>query len=534
MARSAKWAVLLCRYLDDKNDPSVVTIKELAAQWVETFPDVVAAGEVSNWSNNTNTILQSYQRLFTSTPAATLNMASYFLDMSHGTVDLSGTQIFQVVVQRTLANSQQAANANPAGSPAFQDDNFHRAKVAFQQQHGLDPASFDAIIVSFQQPDAGSQGGSYDGGHGVYMDVRYVVNNGPMRWGHEMGHGFGLDHSRADATDPKFNPIGCEDGPPDYRDPWDIMSAECCYYARDPTVGPFGPGLNAWNMRGRGWLDETRVWNCPDDIFSQVLTLRPLHRHDLEGYLTAELPPLHDKDVAPADFPRHLVEFRPKAGWDMGLHASYVLVHRYQGPMNQFMGTHSYVEFALGGSPAMVKGDICSLAGEAGNTAVVRVLAIDEQGETATVHISYLPAFLDIAAASNLDGRIEVFCVASDASVRHLWQTSPNGSWTAQIPKIQANVTGKSVTMILNSDNELEVFYVGTNSHVYHNWQTAADGNWHGEAEVSDQDSAKQVVAANNANGRMQIFYRGTNDHLYYNTKQANGSWAGSTISETR
>ncbi len=41
--------MLLYRYLDDQNDPTVTTIKELAAQWVNTFPDVVADGETANW-----------------------------------------------------------------------------------------------------------------------------------------------------------------------------------------------------------------------------------------------------------------------------------------------------------------------------------------------------------------------------------------------------------------------------------------------------------------------------------------------------
>ena len=60
-----------------------------------------------------------------------------------------------------------------------------------------------------------------------------------------MGHGYGLDHSRRDGADA------------DYQEPWDIMSTLAAYSAPDPDYANRGPGLNAWNMRGRGWLDET-------------------------------------------------------------------------------------------------------------------------------------------------------------------------------------------------------------------------------------------------------------------------------------
>ena len=70
----------------------------------------------------------------------------------------------------------------------------------------------------------------------------------PSILGQEMGHGYGLDHSRLE---------GLSD---DYRDPWDIMSTwDNVFMAPHPNYGLVGPFLNAANMNGRGWLAPQRV-----------------------------------------------------------------------------------------------------------------------------------------------------------------------------------------------------------------------------------------------------------------------------------
>jgi hypothetical protein len=530
MPQPNQWAILLCRYSDDPNDPSVTTVRDLGNQLTPAPPASAPEWITSSWATDTTTLLNKYQLFFSSTGAHTSNMPNFFKTVSHNKIDLSNTRVFACVLNRTRAEAASLANGVNTGGATYQNGTFHLAKQAFQQQWNIDPATFYAIVVSFQWPDFGSQGGPYDGGRGVFMDFRYVVNNGSKRWGHEMGHAFGLDHSRADSSDPTFNPFPCGNPPiagdpsaTDYRDPWDTMSAECSFGAEDLDYGAKGPAYNAWNMRGRGWLDETRVWHCPQEIFSQVLTLRPLHRLDLPGFLAAEIPPLNDL----AGFPRYLVEFRMRADWDAGIPSSCVIVHRESGPIGSFLGNHSYIEFAQGARPVMGPGDIFFNGPGGGPYSQVRVLQIDEQNELARIHVSYLPDFTSICAARNQDGRIEVFCVAADSSIHHFWQVAPNTTWTSEFPKIGLNNLAKYITMILNGSNELEIIYVGTDNHIYHNWQTAANGNWHGEVRISDNDSAIQIAAGNNQNGQLQIFYRGTNSLLYYNVKEANGSWAG-------
>jgi hypothetical protein len=74
-----------------------------------------------------------------------------------------------------------------------------------------------------------------------------------------MDHGYGLDHSRADGSSA------------DYKDPWDTMSSgvSLANMAPDPNYTAVGPGLNAWNMRSRGWLDDNRVWKPMFTVFNE-------------------------------------------------------------------------------------------------------------------------------------------------------------------------------------------------------------------------------------------------------------------------
>jgi hypothetical protein len=359
------WAILLCRFQDDANDPAHVTLSALYGQWVATY----GAQKVSTWINpgaahDQRTILELYRRFFTPVGAGTFNSVSYWDTMSHGVIDVSGTQVFPC----QLGISSADALALGFSGYQYQEAMFARAKAALAQQHGADWKDFYAVAVSFQSPDYGDQGGIFDGGPGVFSDIRFVRSNGMESWGQEMGHAFGLDHSRREGSDA------------DYQDPWDTMSTANAYdLTPDPDYGVRGIGLNAWNMRCRQWLDESRIWKplAQYGSFCDSLTLRPLHRRDLPGHLGAQLPGIG------GDSP-YLIEYRVPDAWDASIPEAVILVHRFEGQIGQFFGTHSYLEGAL------AQGDVFAKAGSAGFPAVrVEAKAINAADQTAEVTLCW-------------------------------------------------------------------------------------------------------------------------------------------------
>lgn len=279
---ASRWAILLCKFSDDTTS---------------TVP------------------LEHYQRLFTGVGAGSLNMVDFFREMSHGQLDLSGSQVFGWFTL-SITKAQYSGSATP-----HYDRN---GLVALCRQAatdgGVNLASFDGVVVSM---NGAVDLFGYVGGMTAFCDS---LSLSPSPLGQEMGHGYGLDHARKDGSTA------------DYQDPWDVMSVYDSYMASNSEWGSVGPGLNAWCMRSRGWLDETRVWSHNAmSSYSSVIQLRPLHRHDLPGYLAA-------------NFGEYLIEYRPQQRWDAAFPRSAVFVHRFDD-------NHSYVMPGVGGNYDLVAGD---------------------------------------------------------------------------------------------------------------------------------------------------------------------------------
>lgn len=365
------WAILLCKYSDDANDPAVTRVSDLAAQWRRTKGSVFVNANLSPaWDTDNRTILELYQTFFTITGLFTFNIVRYFDEMSHGLLDVTDNQVFQITIDLTAA--QAAALANNPGGKQYQDDMFARAKKKLNDVYGVDWRTFTGgVAVSFQSPDFGSQGGTYDGGPGAYVDIRYVKNNGTQWWGHEMSHGFGLDHSRTDGEATS----NCTGGAPnDYTDPFDIMSIACANSGADNSYGLHGPGMNAWNMRKLGGFDESRVWKAPASTnFSEVIVLRPLHWRNSPGYLAAEVPGI-------AGDSNYLIEFRVPQFWDSAIGQPVVIIHRFDG-------LHSYVMKSSNNHKGLVAGDYFDKG--LGPRIRIQVISIDAINMTAMVRVCY-------------------------------------------------------------------------------------------------------------------------------------------------
>lgn len=226
-----------------------------------------------------------------------------------------------------------------------------------------------------------------------------------------MGHGFGLGHSRRDGSKA------------DYQDPWDIMSTLGPYSAPDPDYCARGPGLNAWNMRGRGWLDESRVCRVTQVGFNQEVELRPLHRRDLPGFLAAELPPTSGHSP-------YLVEFRLKKDWDVGMPRSAVFVHHFLTAAQDNDGwPHSYLMSGTNGNHDLVAGDVFAPGVSGGGLPHLEVLKIDENNNSATVRLSIAPLSTNVAPGAAGSGNTTAKVVTSpDGRILYDWWELGQGS----------------------------------------------------------------------------------------------------------
>jgi hypothetical protein len=232
------------------------------------------------------------------------------------------------------------------------------------QAAGIALSNFYGYVVVFNGAIGGPTGVTWtpSGKPAVLTDYRWVQYNGTTANGHEMGHAYGLNHSRRDGS------------PDDYQDPWDIMSAENDYFfGTDPEFGLRGPALNAANMRAQQWLDQSRVFHAAGP--QSRVELRPLHRRDLPGYLAAELPN------------GLIAEFRVKDGWDAAIPRSAVFVHRFDSG-------NSYIMAGDAGNFDLVAGDSFSqLLTPWGSRLSLTASSIDEDTQTATigVEVVWLP-----------------------------------------------------------------------------------------------------------------------------------------------
>jgi surface antigen len=144
-----------------------------------------------------------------------------------------------------------------------------------------------------------------------------------------------------------------------------------------------------------------------------------------------------------------------------------------------------------------------------------------------------------VAAATNLDGRVEMFGVNTHApdgsnNVFHAYQTTPGGSWQGWSP-LPGYLT--SIAVARNKDGRLEVF--GANAHkpdgtnnVFHAWQATAGGTWSGWTSLLPT-YLTSVAATTNLDGRLEVFGvnahvpDGNNNVVHAWQASAGGSWQG-------
>ncbi len=344
MSKSS-WAVLLCKFNDDSTEP-----------FTKDY----------------------YNDLFTASGIGSQNMVDFFRDVSHGNLDLSDTRVFGWY---TLNKKRSEYGLTGAEMLANRGNLLNWARQA-AAANGDDLSQFASVVVCMNvQTDL------FGGGDGVVCDLNSMQ---PRFLGQEMGHFYGLDHSRAET----IQPCG-DDSDVDYKDFWDAMStAGCAFSAPHPKYSLIGPGLNAANMASRGWLDESRVWKTSNRSFDTVVQLRPLHRRDLPGYLAARIG-------------EYLVEFRSKEKWDAAIPRPAVLIHRFED-------NHSYIVSANNGDQDLVAGSVFGTADTENSllsiftgTTKVEVVEINANEQFAKIRLVHRPAFEEPSLGGILFGGVD-------------------------------------------------------------------------------------------------------------------------------
>lgn len=305
---------------------------------------------------------------FTGLGRGTGNLVDYFLDMSHGRLDLSATRVFGWLPSRHSVaeraelwakyQQEEQRDGTALANIRIRTDVQAWGREAATDQ-GIDLKGFDGIIVVFSGlvDYFGSYGSVVLQWNAADPTLASIDLTGAA---HEWAHGMGFAHSRMEGS-------GDE-----YGDDWDIMSAyEVHSWTNGTRYDRIGPGMNAANMAIAGWLDPSRVWT-PADNSEQVVWLRPLHRRDLQGYLA-----IHSGEV--------YVEFRMNEGWDTAFEEPMVLIHRH-GPRPDSLEPCSYLLGKPSGAPWLKAGDAFGgISGKFSPFPAIEVLEIDAEAKIAKI-----------------------------------------------------------------------------------------------------------------------------------------------------
>lgn len=128
-----------------------------------------------------------------------------------------------------------------------------------------------------------------------------------------------------------------------------------------------------------------------------------------------------------------------------------------------------------------------------------------------------------ITAATNQDGRNELFALGGDKVIYHRWQSTVNGEWDGWHTLGGHDI--RSITTALNADGRLEVFAIGGNNVIYSISQVIANGGFGNWRTIGGHD-IQQIVVRPNRDGRLELFALGS-DQAVYNIWQVvpNGSF---------
>jgi hypothetical protein len=117
-----------------------------------------------------------------------------------------------------------------------------------------------------------------------------------------------------------------------------------------------------------------------------------------------------------------------------------------------------------------------------------------------------------LTVGASADGRLELAANdADEGAVWHAWQTpTAAGGWSGwrSLGKPGGQPAMLGSTLARNSDGRLELFTVATDGAVWHIWQTAPNDGWSGWHSLGSQGEVglRELAVAPNADGRLVLF----------------------------
>ncbi len=140
------------------------------------------------------------------------------------------------------------------------------------------------------------------------------------------------------------------------------------------------------------------------------------------------------------------------------------------------------------------------------------------------------------SVAQNTDGRLEVFTIGSDGALWHIWQTTPNGTWSnwASLGLPQAASITSPPTVEKNKDGHLEVLVSGHDGALWHIWQTVPGNGWGNWASLGTPPNIvinSSPYVSENADGRLEAFANGSDGALWHCWQVSPGGlWGGPPV----
>jgi hypothetical protein len=136
------------------------------------------------------------------------------------------------------------------------------------------------------------------------------------------------------------------------------------------------------------------------------------------------------------------------------------------------------------------------------------------------------------AVARNKDGRLELFTVGGDGMVWHRWQRAPGrrtwAPWSSLGTPGGQHAPG-GLVVARNIDGRLELFTVASDGAVWHSWQRSTGGWQAWETLDSQAGGFNEVAVGANADGRLVVFAiaaSSASGYLWWREQVVAGGWS--------